>query len=66
LSDEQRQKIRNLRNAKKARQEGDRNSQVSSLTQDGGANSSIVFGSTNGSTGGTDPVNSPTGSAKQG
>jgi len=66
LSDEQRQKIRNLRNAKKARQEGDRNSQVSSLTQDGGANSSIVSGSTNGGTGGTDPVNSPTGSAKRG
>ena len=68
MSDEQRQKIRNMRSAKKAKQEVDRGSQISSLTtQDsaggGGANNSSVSASTNGS---TDPVNPPGGSAKRG
>lgn len=57
-----------MRSAKKAKQEVDRGSQISSLTtQDsaggGGANNSSVSASTNGS---TDPVNPPGGSAKRG
>jgi hypothetical protein len=64
LSEEQRQKIRNLQNAKKTKHD----SQVSSLTTldsgvNGGANGSVVTASTDGS---TDPANAPVVNAKRG